>query len=428
MYFILSHMFGLAVDLFYRRRHVTGRVPPSGPVLLVANHPNGLIDPVLVTRVAGRPVRFLAKEPLFRMPVLGWVLRAARALPIYRAQDGHDTTANQDTFAAVYAALLAGDCVCLFPEGTSHSDPGLKPLKTGAARMALGAEAAAHFGAGVQIVPVGLNYRSKAVFRSEVAVEVGAPSRVDDLAELHARAPRDAAQALTDRIDVQIRAVTANLDAWEDLPLLELAGRVWDAHEDPTVQLRTFADQHRTFLAQVPDAVDALRQRLADFAALLDTLGLRPEDLGRTYDAGGVTRFVARNLVALTVGMPIAAAGALAYAAPYWTVRLLVRHLDPEHDVVSTYKVLGSMLIYPPWQLALSAALVWCWGPLWGVATAVALPFAALYTHRFLERRAAAWLELRVFFRRGDEAGLREVLRTERDALRAAIEGLVESV
>lgn len=421
MYFLLAHLFGLAVDVFYRRRHLGGAVPAQGPVLLVANHPNGLIDPILVTRIAGRPVRFLAKEPLFRMPVLGWILRAARALPVYRPQDGHRTTANQDTFAAVHDALRAGDCVCLFPEGTSHSDPSLKPLKTGAARMALGAASAG--AVGVQIVPVGLNYRQKASFRSEVAVEVGAPVSAAGAAE--GVDSRDVVRALTEAIDAGIRGVTTNLDAWEDLPLLELAGQVWGGDADPAVRLRDFAERHRSFAHAAPDRVHALRQRLVDFAAVQRTLGVEPAALDRPYAPPAVARFVARNLVALLIGLPIAAVGALAYALPYWTLRILVARLEPEHDVTATYKVLGGMMFYPAWQFVLASGLVWHYGAGLGLGLACALPFAGLYALHFAERRARAWVELRLFFRLPADRAVRAELGRERDAIRAEIERLV---
>ena len=124
MYTPITRFFGLVADLFFKRRHLGGEVPAQGATLVVGNHPNGIVDPIMVTRVAGRPVRFLAKEPLFRMPIIGFLLKRIRALPIYRAKDGHDTKANVDTFSAVYAALEAGEAVCLFPEGISHSEIG----------------------------------------------------------------------------------------------------------------------------------------------------------------------------------------------------------------------------------------------------------------------------------------------------------------
>ncbi len=416
LYPVIARLFGMAADLFYRRRHLGGAVPADGPLLVVANHPNGLVDPVVVMRVAGRRVRFLAKEPLFRMPVIGWLLRAVGALPVYRAKDGHDTGANAGMFDAVNAALCRGEAICLFPEGVSHDEPSLQPLKTGAARMALGSQAP------VRVVPVGLNYRDKGRFRGEVAVQVGVAVEVS--------AYRDAADpvgALTDAIAAAIREVTVNLDAWEDAPLLELAGRIWPGDDDPAVRLRVFAEAHRSFLTAVPDRVASLRRRLVAFGAALAALGMKdPAELDLRYRPSGVARFVARNLSAVLVGLPLAALGAIAYAPPYQAVRPLVAGLRPEADVVATVKLLGSMVLFAAWQVALSVGLVACLGPLSGLCVALALPLCGVYTHHFLERRADALRALRLFLRLPVEAALRRELRRERDEVRAEIEALAD--
>src|SRR5688572_11189479 len=173
-----------AVRVYYRVQHLGEGVPASGPLLLVANHPNGLVDPVLLAGATHRSLRFLGKAPLFEMPGLGLVMRWLHALPVHRSQEG-GTADNTRTFEAVFAALAQGEVVGLFPEGKSHDEPELLELKTGAARMALGAEARAGWTLGVRIVPVGLVYRAKPSFRSRVAVWTGRPLSVADLRALH---------------------------------------------------------------------------------------------------------------------------------------------------------------------------------------------------------------------------------------------------
>ena len=141
MYQLILSILGRSVEVFYRFRRLGRDIPKTGPLIIVANHPNGLIDPVIVAYLAGREVRFLAKEPLFRTPLIGWVARTLKALPVYRKMDGHDTDANEKTFQAVYDALGNGQAICLFPEGISHEESQLAPFKTGPARLALAAGA-----------------------------------------------------------------------------------------------------------------------------------------------------------------------------------------------------------------------------------------------------------------------------------------------
>ena len=165
--------------VFYRVDRIGARAASDGAVLLLPNHPNALLDPALVWATAGRDVRFLAKSTLFDGP-LRPVLAGAGAIPVYRKLDqGVDTSKNAETFAAVSAALAAGDAVCIFPEGISHSTGRLEPLRTGAARMALAAE---REGTAVALVPVGLNFDRKTAFRSRVTVVFGQPFSARDLA------------------------------------------------------------------------------------------------------------------------------------------------------------------------------------------------------------------------------------------------------
>src|SRR4051812_32053238 len=137
---IICVVLGLALRVFFRRIEVAGRerIPLENPVIFVLNHPNALVDPVFILCLAPRRVSFLAKAPLFRMPVIGYLVRALDSLPIYRKQDeGEDPARNRETFELSRALLRRGGTIAICPEGVSHNEPRLKPLKTGAARIAL---------------------------------------------------------------------------------------------------------------------------------------------------------------------------------------------------------------------------------------------------------------------------------------------------
>src|ERR1044071_2791743 len=162
---LVQAVISVALRLFFRRIETSreGLVPTSGALIFVLNHPNGLIDPGLVFAALPRRISFLAKSTLFPLPVIGRLLRAIEVLPLYRRADaGEAVSQNLRTFEECRRLLARGRCIALFPEGFSHNAPKLMPVKTGAARIALGAAVE-----GLKIVPVGLYYPSKTSFRGE---------------------------------------------------------------------------------------------------------------------------------------------------------------------------------------------------------------------------------------------------------------------
>ena len=119
-----------ACRLFYRV-DCASRPPEAGAALLLPNHANALLDPAIIWATAGRDVRFLAKSTLFEGP-LRVLVAGSGAIAVYRKLDqGVDISKNTETFAAVDAALADGDAICIFPEGVSHSEGRLVPLRTG---------------------------------------------------------------------------------------------------------------------------------------------------------------------------------------------------------------------------------------------------------------------------------------------------------
>ena len=195
---------------------------------MVANHPNSLMDPLVLFHVLERPTRPMARSGLFEKQVLGRILRGMGGLPVYRRQDDPSQThRNQGTFDAAVEALRAGDAVQIFPEGISHSDPFLAPIRTGAARIAFQAEADSDWDLGLRILPVGLVYSRKTVFRGQVVANVGRPLQVSEWKERWLEDDREAVTGFTDTIRHALGELTLNLSSEEERELVEVADRIW---------------------------------------------------------------------------------------------------------------------------------------------------------------------------------------------------------
>jgi glycerol-3-phosphate O-acyltransferase / dihydroxyacetone phosphate acyltransferase len=380
-----------AVETFYDTTYAGRRVPRRGPVLLVANHPNSLVDPGFVISTARRPVHFLAKSPLFGKKTIGWLVRASGAIPVYRRDDDpRQLGRNEDMFRAVFDALAAGKAVGIFPEGWSHSEPRLTPLKTGAARIALGA--AAQIGRPFPILPVGLTFRFKNRFRSPALSLVGEEIRWDDLA---GRGPGDAAavRQLTERIERALLEVTINLEQWEDGPLLELAEAVYQAEFGGDVhpaerfaRMRIATGILGRLRREDPERADRLAQGLRQHRRMLEVLQLSPDRLGRLPSWTGALRWGLRRFVYFGLGAPVAALGFLVFFIPYRVTGWATRRANPLPDVQATYKLLGGAFLFLVWIAALAMLAGWLWGRWASVIMAVALPIVALVTQAVRER------------------------------------------
>ena len=398
----------------------------EGPVVFVGNHPNGLIDPGILFISTRRELTFLAKEPLFRTPLIGWILRGLRALPVYRKQDGPgDTSKNEGTLAASVSALVAGGAITLFPEGKSHSEPQLAELKTGAARIALDA---VRQGAPVRFVPVGITYAAKNRFRSRVHVEAGAPLDASAFRNAGVAEPHEAARALTAALAEALRAVTLNVEQWEDLPLVETAEALYALqHGDSagnTTRQKAFARGLRLVRDENPGEFEVLKLRLLSFRQRLAMLRVTPGELGTHYRPLTVAWFVLRNLLWLA-SLPVVLLGLGLFVFPYYLPLLAVRATKPEVDVESTIKFVVTLVLAPLWWLGLVVAAGLTGGWRFALATLVGVPVVAVFTRVFLERRLAALQDVRTFFVSTSKRQLREALLKEGDALGRDIDGLV---
>src|SRR6185295_15244452 len=163
--------------------------------------------------------------------VIGSLLRTVGALPLYRQQDaGADVSKNQETFAVARELLKKGGAIAIFPEGISHDKPQLQPLKTGAARIALGAVSVGKNPASLdlQIVPVGLYYTNKTTFRSEALLHFGTPFPVSPIElDENGHPPREVVRELTTKIENALREVTLNAESDSEIAVARIAEEVF---------------------------------------------------------------------------------------------------------------------------------------------------------------------------------------------------------
>lgn len=383
--------------VFYRRIELVrvDRVPSDGPVIFAVNHPNGLVDPLFLICFAPRPVSFLAKAPLFGYPIIGWFVRAFDSIPVYRKQD-KTTGTNAETFARAREILQRDGSIAIFPEGTTHSDPHLRELKTGAARIALGANLDA-----MTVVPTGIYYTAKHRFRSEALVVFGEPIQVRSTGA--EEPPFDLVEELTARIDEGLDAVTLQADSHAALEIIGTAEDIFTAVEDQPLGQefdlrRRFIEGYHYLRRHDPARLEKLQSAITRFEAELHRLGVEVHELR--------PRFSAAMLFRLIVLLPIAVLGAIVNYPTYRLVGALAkRFAKGESEMMATVKILAALACYPLTYIAAASLVGWRLGIIPALVTFIAFPFLG-------------WIALRVFEDLDDVIGDARALFRRRDAQR----------
>jgi glycerol-3-phosphate O-acyltransferase / dihydroxyacetone phosphate acyltransferase len=383
VYRILQWLLRLATRVFFRRIEIVGLGNlPRGAVLFCGNHPNSLIDPILITAHCGRIVHFAAKDTLFEQPLVAFLLRRMGAVPVRRRMDHAAATGldNDAAFAALHQVLLDGRAVGIFPEGISHLDSQLAPLKTGAARIALAVlrKAPDHR---IHLVPTGLVYITRHRFRSSVLIQFGAPVAVDaSLLADDARDPdgRAAARALTATIEARLRALTINADSWDTIRVLDGVRRLY---QPAGISLEERVELARRFniaypqVAHHPD-VRELMGRVRAYLTRMSAAGLTDDILRRELGVRDVFARVAGHLGLLLFWAPLSAIGAPLHLPLVLAFRYLGRWTAPRKDTVASAKFLFGFLTMLLVYAVLAVLAGWKFGIWAGLVTALALPLS----------------------------------------------------
>ena len=474
LYIIVRWIARTALDWYYRDIEVVGaeRIPLGVPLLLAVNHPNNVVDALVVLRVVPRRVRITAKATLWANPILRVAFRWYGVIPLRRTKDEPATGAttvnparNLDAFRAVLDTLEANHAILIFPEGISHSQSQLAPLRSGLARLALQARDERNIRR-LSILPIGLVFERKWEPRSRILAHVGEPIELDGWRPGRERKaenlPRDswtapsnlrkdsedsqgdAVSELTSEVDERLRATTVNFPTPEDAEgVLGVARILAGVFDEP----RPLASPDRPLI----DELDAIRRvtatrallpasasgRAEAFLARLEALrdelarrGIPVNDAGIDIGTWPAARFALREIAIVAAAGPFAWWGRINHWLPLKGARAIAKRTSktPEDPAMHTL-VVGLILVLLAY--AAQTALVWAWaGAVWAMLYLVSLPAASTWDHRFRDRMGRALQRSRTYFQFRSDRTLQPRLQAELNWIRAEaleLEALAES-
>jgi glycerol-3-phosphate O-acyltransferase / dihydroxyacetone phosphate acyltransferase len=460
---IIHAIISIALRLFFRRIEAVNveNVPKDGAIIFVLNHPNGLVDPGLVFVSLARRVSFLAKSTLFDIPVAGFLLRTFEILPVFRRVDATgDMSKNLLTFQNCYDLLAQGRCIAIFPEGISHNETKLQPLKTGAARIALGALGVDLEGEkgrkgegekktkeqnelrekGLKIMAVGLFYTSKTAFRSEALIRYGEIFEVEPIAlDENNEPPREAVYTLNAKIENALLEATLNLETERELDAVLKAEALFSSvyenllFKDTLTQtfnrLQDLAQKYKLLGQNDPEKMRRLNEKITAYENDLKTSGVTAESLSvLQHPTWYVFRYLILRIVILLILAPFAIVGAIVHSPAYLFSNFigLMFKTHGADAAGSTYKIVAAIVFMPLTWLIVALVVLYFFG--WQSAL-VSIPLTILCGYIAL-RSSETLIDLTIWLKSAwllfRQRGLFLRLLVERETLQKEIGKIIE--
>lgn len=217
-YYSLRIIVKAALFFFLKKITVNGKknIPKKGAVLFAVNHPNALIDPLLVATTNRRMQHFLVRAAVFKNPVIKKLLATLNLMPIYRIRDGvKELAKNEHIFNTCFSILKKGQTLMIFPEGTHNIKRTVRPVSKGFTRIAFGT--IDRFpNVRITIIPVGITYQNASLYPTSVTVSYGNPIIANDHYDVNDL--QASIMNLRTQVSNQLKEITVHIPDDENYP------------------------------------------------------------------------------------------------------------------------------------------------------------------------------------------------------------------
>ena len=177
LYYTVKLLIRIQFFFYAKRVTIKGKenIPKKGAILFTSNHPNGLLDPILIASNIGRKTHFLVKADVFNNPKIATFFDWLGMMPVYRIRDGiRQVNKNNLIFEKCRNLLKKGKVLLIFPEGSHAKKRTIRPLSKGFTRIVFGT-LDENPELTITIIPVGITYQNSSKYPSEIALHFGKP-------------------------------------------------------------------------------------------------------------------------------------------------------------------------------------------------------------------------------------------------------------
>lgn len=332
LYLILRKIVILTVNIFFNSIYAKNikNLPLTGPLIIAPNHPSTFLDPLVVSMWVKRPIYFLTNGGAFSSPLKKWIYSKLFMIPIYRQQDKKEEgVSNDDIFKNCYDMLKQGKVIIIFPEGTSEDERKLRKIKTGLARIGLGAENEYNFNLGVKVVCVGVNYTNPRKFQSKLFINFDDPINLSEYKDQYIEDNYKTVKDLTQEVENRLRKlIVLTSDEKSDRMVRKIEilytsdlQKELNLESDKREQIFTIAqyisDAVKYYQEKDNNKVIELDNKLEDYFSSLKKSQLRDETVSKIKDKKQLINKLLKYIPQLIIGFPFYIFGLLHNYLPF---------------------------------------------------------------------------------------------------------------
>jgi 1-acyl-sn-glycerol-3-phosphate acyltransferase len=417
LYRFLRMIVGTGIRLYYKRIKVKNAqfLEHEGPMIIIANHPNTLMDAWMVGYVCKQPIYYMAKGTFFNSPLKKWVLTGLNMIPINRQVDGKvEGVSNADSFEACYKILEEGKTLVIFPEGNSFPERQLRQLKSGTARIALESEKRNNGQLNLKVVPLGIFYSQAEKFRSSVLITIGPGVNVTDHLELFRENSSLAARKLTDKFRLILERVLVTTENSDQEVMIEELFHFLHKKEDVmnvekgAAFMQAIKDRIEEIQLVQPYMITEIQQLLQATRWKSEKLKIQADFINRRFRSRLYLMQVSLSILFLLIGLPLFVYGLIHNYLQYKLTDLLIPRLTKYVEYYAALGVIVGLVLYPAAYTGFVALADHFFDlSFWQIVLYfISMPVSGIYAHTFakyLRRTGHKWKYIFLIFNEKEE-------------------------
>ncbi len=362
VYVLLNTLAKTVFRIYFKRITILDkdRIPKGVPTIISPNHPNTMVDPVLMAGILPGWIHFLANYGLFKHPVTHFIMsKLLFSIPVKRAKDvaPGEKVNNLATIKISSKVLANKGTIFMGPEATSYSYKRIRPLKDGIARIALTAAKSQKFKSGLIIQPIGTNYSDPTAFQSEIIVRVGEPIRIDDFGIDYRKDKNATSEKVMQKIRQQLEEMTIHTEdeieaqCLEWIRMMAYSNGTYQGFEEQLDWEKETIPKIRHMRTSNHTRFEIIWEMLYDYFNILGNAQLKDSTLSINNKKHHASQLM------VIMGYPIYLI-ALLFHFQWKIPNLIFEKLKLYKSYTTMVKILTGLIIVPLWYIILSLIIL----------------------------------------------------------------------